>query len=162
MFFRLLYPLHDSFRAFNVFRYATFRSALAAVTAPVLSLVLGPWLIRRLRHFQIGQEIREEGPASHQTKKGTPTMGGLLIITAIVLPTLMWVNLANPLVWIATPSIVLFGLIGFLDDYLKLTRKRNLGLRPSAKFGLQLVLGALIGLSLMALARAGLGESRLQ
>ncbi len=162
MFFRLLYPLHDSFRAFNVFRYATFRSALAAVTALVLSLALGPWLIRRLRQFQIGQEIREEGPSSHQTKRGTPTMGGILIITSIVLPTLMWVNLDNPLVWVATGSIVLFGLIGFIDDYLKLTKKQNLGLRPSTKFALQLVLGVLIGLALMGLSSAGQWEANLQ
>jgi phospho-N-acetylmuramoyl-pentapeptide-transferase len=162
MFYRLLYPLHESLGAFNVFRYATFRSALAAFTALVLALVLGPWLIDRLRQFQIGQEIREEGPASHQAKAGTPTMGGLLIITAIVVPTLMWTNLANPLVWIGVGSVVLFGGIGFLDDYLKITKKRSLGLRAGAKFGLQLALGAGIGIVLLVLSRHGLWETHLQ
>ena len=162
MVYYLLYHLHDRFGAFNVFRYATFRSALAASTALLLALALGPWLIRRLSEFQIRQEIREEGPASHQAKRGTPTMGGLLIITAIVLPTLMWANMADPLVWIAVGSILLFGLVGFMDDYLKIARRQNLGLRPSAKFGLQILIGLLIGLALMALTRVGLWDTHLQ
>src|SRR5213594_2306951 len=101
MLFHLLYPLHSQAGPFNVFRYITFRSALAALTALVLSLILGPRLIGRLRLLQIGQEIREEGPQSHQVKRGTPTMGGLLIVPAIVMPTLLWADIVNPFVWIA-------------------------------------------------------------
>ena len=109
MFYHLLYPLHSYFGAFNVFRYITFRTAMATVTALLVSLLLGPVLIRRLREFQIGQEIREEGPASHRSKRGTPTMGGLLIITAVVLPTLLWADLGNVFVWIAVASTLLRG-----------------------------------------------------
>ena len=162
MFYRLLYPFHETLGAFNVFRYATFRSALAAFTALVLALVLGPWLIRRLQAFQIGQEIREEGPASHQAKAGTPTMGGLLIITSIVVPTLMWTNPANPLVWVGVAAVVLFGAIGFLDDYLKVTKKRNLGLRAAEKFGLQLAVGAGVGIALLVLSSQTHWDTHLQ
>ena len=101
MFYHLLYSLRDTFSAFNVFQYITFRTAMATVTALLVALLLGPGLIRPLRLFQIGQEIREEGPSSHQSKRGTPTMGGLLVITAIVLPTAMWADLSSAFVWIA-------------------------------------------------------------
>ena len=102
MFYLLLYPLHSDYRIFNVFRYITFRTAMAVLSALLVSFILGPGLIRRLRQFQIGQEIREEGPASHQAKRGTPTMGGLLVITAVVLPTLLWADLRNVFVWISS------------------------------------------------------------
>ena len=98
MFYHLLYGLRETYGVFNVFQYITFRTAMATVTALLVSLLLGPGLIRRLQLFQIGQEIRPEGPSSHQTKAGTPTMGGLLVITAIVLPTLLWTDLRNPFV----------------------------------------------------------------
>ena len=139
MFFHLLYGLREYFGAFNVFQYITFRAAMATLTALLVSLLLGPGMIRRLRQFQIGQEIREEGPASHRSKQGTPTMGGLLIITAIVLPTILWADPSNTFVWIAIAATLLFGAIGFADDYLKVSRKRNLGLRVASKFSLQAV-----------------------
>ena len=146
MFYHLLYPLHETFGVFNVFRYITFRTAMATLTALIVALLLGPWLIRHLQRIQIGQEIREEGPASHHAKKGTPTMGGILIITAVVLPTLLWADLTNQFVWTVVVATVMFGAIGFADDYLKITRRRNLGLTAGAKFAAQvLVAGALGG-----------------
>ena len=156
MFYHLLYPLHSYFGAFNVFRYITFRTAMATVTALLVSLLLGPTLIRRLREFQIGQEIREEGPTSHQVKRGTPTMGGLLIITAVVLPTLLWADLGNIFVWIAVASTLTFGAIGFADDYLKVTRRRNLGLTARRKFTLQVLAGGLFGVLLLWLTNQDL------
>ena len=155
MFFHLLYPLRDAIGAFNVFQYITFRTAMATLTALLVSLLLGPRLIVRLRQFQIGQEIREEGPSSHQAKRGTPTMGGLLIITAVVLPTLLWADLRNTYVWIAVASVLLFGLVGFIDDYLKVSRRRNLGLRAKTKFMLQAVVSLSIGLVLLWLSGRG-------
>ena len=113
MFYHLLVPLRDHFGAFNVFQYVTFRAAMATLTALMVSLLLGPGLIRRLGQSQIGQEIRQEGPASHEVKRGTPTMGGLLIITAVLLPTLLWTDLTNVLMWTAVAATVLFGSIGF-------------------------------------------------
>jgi phospho-N-acetylmuramoyl-pentapeptide-transferase len=155
MFYHLLYPLHEVIGAFNVFRYITFRAALATLTALVLSFILGPWLIRRLRRFQIGQEIRDEGPVSHQTKRGTPTMGGILIITAVVLPTLLWADLGNVFVWITVVSTLAFGAIGFADDYLKVARRRSLGLTIRTKFGLQVAVAVGLGLFLIRLAAQG-------
>lgn len=155
MFYYLLYPLHTYIGAFNVFRYISFRTAMATLTALVVSLLLGPRLIRRLRHFQIGQEIREEGPSSHHAKRGTPTMGGLLIIIAVVLPTLLWADPANVFVWIAVGSTLAFGAIGFADDYIKIVRKRNLGLRAGRKFFLQVFTALILGVLLYWLAEQG-------
>jgi phospho-N-acetylmuramoyl-pentapeptide-transferase len=155
MFYHLLYPLQEHFGAFNVFRYITFRTAMATVTALIVSLLLGPGLIRRLQEFQIGQEIREEGPSSHQSKQGTPTMGGILIITAVVLPTLLWADLGNHFVWVAVISTLLFGVIGFVDDFLKIRRKQNLGLTARHKFAAQIVVSLLLGVALIWLADAG-------
>ncbi len=101
MLFHLLYPLAEQYPVFNVFRYITFRTAGAVVTAVLLSLWLGPWFIRMLRRLSIGQNIRDVGPERHQVKAGTPTMGGLLILFSVLLPTLLWANLANPFVWLA-------------------------------------------------------------
>ncbi|MFQ5701910.1 MAG: phospho-N-acetylmuramoyl-pentapeptide-transferase [Acidobacteriota bacterium] len=157
----LLYPLHDSVGVFNVFRYITFRTALAALTALVLSLVLGPFLIEKLSRLQVGQHIREEGPASHYSKKGTPTMGGILIIISVLIPTVLWANPANVFVWIATGSMLAFGSIGFADDYWKVTRRRNLGLTARAKFGWQIMVAATIGFILMRLARLELFTTKL-
>jgi len=161
MFYHLLYPLHEELGVFNVFRYITFRTAMATLTALLVSLLLGPSLIRQLRQFQIGQEIREEGPASHQSKQGTPTMGGVLIIVAIVLPTLLWIDLTNPFAWIAVGSTLAFGAIGFADDYLKVARRRNLGLTARTKFALQLLAGVALGLVLVWLSHAGLFNTQL-
>src|SRR5271155_3473403 len=136
--------LFHRFTPFRVFGYATFRTAFAALTALFLCLALGPWLIAKLREFQIGQYIREEGPKSHQKKAGTPTMGGVLIVISIVVPTLLWADLRHPYVWIALLSLVAFGVIGFIDDYAKVANKRNLGLTARQKFGLQMLVAALL------------------
>jgi phospho-N-acetylmuramoyl-pentapeptide-transferase len=143
--------LFRHFTPFRVFGYVTFRTAFAALTALFLCLILGPWLIAKLREFQIGQYIREEGPKSHMKKAGTPTMGGILIIISIVIPTLLWANLVNPYVWIAMFSLVSFGLIGFWDDYAKVRRKQNQGLTVRQKFGLQILAALLVGFMLLTL-----------
>src|SRR5438309_11675488 len=133
--------LFHSFTPFREFGYITFRTALASLTALFLCVALGPWLIGKLREFQIGQYIREEGPKSHQKKAGTPTMGGILIIISIVIPTLLWADMRYPYVWIAMASLVGYGWIGFLDDYAKITRQRNLGLTGKRKLLYQFLLG---------------------
>src|SRR3981081_2233517 len=121
MLYYLLYEqLHKYVSPFRVFSYTTSRTAFASLTAMFLCIALGPWLISRLRQFQIGQYIREEGPKSHQKKAGTPTMGGVLIIISIIVPTLLWADLSNPYIWMAVLSTIAFGAIGFADDYLKI------------------------------------------
>ena len=124
--YEILFPYFGPLRLFG---YLTFRTAAASIFALVLSVALGPWLIRKLRELQIGQHIREEGPKSHQKKSGTPTMGGLLIGIAVVVPTLLFANLRTAFVWIALFALVGFGLIGFWDDWTKVKKKRNLGRR---------------------------------
>ncbi len=153
-----LYPYNHTLR---LFRYLTFRTAFAGLTALAISLLVGPWLIQRLREFQIGQYIREEGPSTHQMKAGTPTMGGVLIIIAIVIPTLLWADLSNPFVWLAVFALVAFGGIGLLDDTLKLRRRQNLGLRSGQKMMLQIVAALLIAVALLALHAWGLYSTRL-
>src|SRR5215470_10520569 len=118
--YEFLYPLYrywSPLRVLNVFQYITFRTAYASITALLISLLLGPWLIASLREFQIGQHIREEGPKSHQAKAGTPTMGGVLIVLSIVLPTLLWANLRNRFIWLLILSTLAYGAVGFADDY---------------------------------------------
>jgi phospho-N-acetylmuramoyl-pentapeptide-transferase len=161
MLYHLLYPLHDWISILNVFRYITFRSALAALTAMVISFGLGGFLIRKLRELQWGQEIREEGPEEHRVKRGTPTMGGILIITAIVIPTVLWADLRNIFVWIALFATLAFGLIGFTDDYIKIVRRRNLGLTAKQKFAAQILVAAAIGVTLVLLADDGVFSTRL-
>ncbi len=161
MLFYLLYSLHGTFSVFNVTRYITFRTAAASLTALMLSLLLGPWMIRKLREFQIGQVIRHEGPASHRAKAGTPTMGGLLILTASLVPTLLWADLANVYVWIAVVATAAFGAIGFADDYLKITRHSHHGLLPRYKLGLQVVVALGVGFSMIALAHYNVYSTRL-
>jgi phospho-N-acetylmuramoyl-pentapeptide-transferase len=155
MLYHLLYPLHPYVSFLNVFRYITFRMALATLTALLISLALGSHLIRRLREFQIGQQIRPEGPLSHQRKEGTPTMGGLLIVIAVVLPSLLWADLTNPFVWMVLVSTLLYGVIGFTDDYLKITRKRSLGLTARQKMTAQIGVALLLAVALMWLAHEG-------
>ena len=133
LYFLLYEKLQRFVSPFRVFRYTTFRTAFASLTALFLCIALGPWLIHKLRQFQIGQFIREEGPKSHQKKAGTPTMGGILIIISIVIPTLLWADLRYPYVWIAIGALIGFGYIGFLDDYAKITTRRNLGLTGRRK-----------------------------
>jgi phospho-N-acetylmuramoyl-pentapeptide-transferase len=136
----------------NVIQYVTFRTAAGTLTALLISLLFGPALIRRLQEFQIGQHIREEGPKSHQAKAGTPTMGGVLIVASIILPTLLWANLRNPFVWLVVLSTLAYGAIGFADDYLKIRHKRNLGLTGKQKMTLQFFVAFLIGFTLLYLA----------
>ena len=153
MLYHLLLPLEPSFGPLNVVRYITFRTAAASLTALFISLVLGPWLIRKLRDFQVGQIIRQEGPQSHREKAGTPTMGGLLILSSALGPTLLWADLSNPYVWIAVLATVAFGGVGFADDYLKLTRRSHHGLRPRYKMGALLIVGLGVGVSVLVLAQ---------
>lgn len=141
--------------------FITFRTAAASLSALIISLVLGPWLIRRLRAFQVGQVIRQEGPQTHLVKAGTPTMGGLLILAASLGPTLMWANLTNVYVWIAVLATALFGAIGFLDDYLKITRRSSGGLKAREKMGLQILVALGVGVSLMWLAETNQYNTRL-
>jgi phospho-N-acetylmuramoyl-pentapeptide-transferase len=160
----MLYYLHylsTYWPVLNVTRYITFRTAAASLTALALGLLLGPWMIRKLSEFQIGQVIRQEGPATHRTKAGTPTMGGLLILTSALVPTLLWANLANPFIWIAVLSTAAFGAIGFADDYLKIVRRSHHGLLPRYKMLWQVVVGVCVGLSLMFLEAQQLYSTRL-
>ena len=150
--FEQLFPLFSPFR---VFSYITVRTAMAGMTALGLGLILGPWLIRKLRESQIGQHIREEGPESHQHKAGTPTMGGLLICVSIILPTLLWADLGNSYVWLALFGLVGFAAIGWLDDYLKVRQGRNLGLRARSKIALQVLVTLLIAGALARLHAEG-------
>jgi phospho-N-acetylmuramoyl-pentapeptide-transferase len=156
MFYWLLYQqLYPYFTPFRVFRYLTFRIAFAAITALLLALILGPWLIRRLRELQIGQHIREEGPETHRAKAGTPTMGGLLILVSFLVPTLLWADLSNVYVWIAVFSTLGFGLIGFADDYTKLRKSRNLGLTAPEKLFWQILVSLLVAVALVILTAKG-------
>jgi phospho-N-acetylmuramoyl-pentapeptide-transferase len=148
----LLYQkLFPYFRPFRVFRYLTFRTAFATLTALMIALFVGPFVIQKLREFQIGQYIREEGPKDHQKKAGTPTMGGVLICLAILLPTLLWADLTNPFVWLVMGSTLAFGAIGFADDYIKVIHRRNLGLTAKAKLGAQFLVSAAIAVALIAM-----------
>ena len=135
----MLYYLHH-FSGYvpilNVSRYITFRTAAASITALAIGLFLGPWMIRKLREFQIGQVIRQEGPATHRTKAGTPTMGGVLILTSAMVPTLLWANLQNAFIWVAVLATLAFGGVGFADDYLKIVRRSHHGLLPALQAGL--------------------------
>lgn len=151
LYYLFFFVLHRYWSPLNVFRYITVRTALASLTALFLSLVLGPWVVRRLRAMQIGQYIREEGPESHHLKAGTPTMGGVLIITAIVLPTILWADMRNPYVLIALAATICFAAVGFTDDYLKIARKRNLGLRGRTKLILQTLIACLAAAALVFL-----------
>ncbi len=133
MLYLLLYPLHAEISFFNLFRYITFRTIYATLTAILISFLLGPWLIDRLARLQIGQVVRQEGPQTHLKKAGTPTMGGLLILIAVAVPTLFWADLRNLYVWLALFVTVGFGLLGFLDDYRKITRRSTTGLEARFK-----------------------------
>jgi len=156
MLYYLLSPFHTQVgghvSVLNVTRYITFRTAAASLTALAISLLLGPWLIRKLREFQIGQVIRHEGPTSHRPKAGTPTMGGLLILTSALVPTLLWADLANVYVWIAVLSTMGFGAVGFADDYLKVVRRDHHGLRARFKMVAQVVVALFVGIALLVLA----------
>jgi phospho-N-acetylmuramoyl-pentapeptide-transferase len=145
MLYHLLYPLHDYWSVLNVFRYITFRAAYATVTALLISFLVGPWFIARLRAWNMGQQIREDGPATHQSKAGTPTMGGLLIVAAVVVPTLLWANLANRSIWLVLAATLCLGGLGFLDDYLHVVRRRRKGLLGRWKIIGQGLVGVVVG-----------------
>ena len=158
----LLYQkLFPYFRLFRIFRYLTFRCVFASLTALLIGLLIGPFVIQRLREFQIGQYIREEGPQSHQKKGGTPTMGGVLICISIFVPTLLWSDLSNPLVWLVMLSTLAFGAIGFADDYMKVVHRRNLGLTARQKLGLQFLASGAVAVFLVALQARGGYSTRL-
>ncbi len=154
MLYWLLYEkLFPFFHPFRIFRYLTFRTVFASLTALLIAMFIGPYVIQKLREFQIGQYIREDGPQSHMKKSGTPTMGGVLIVIAILLPTVLWSDPANPFVWIAVCATLAFGAVGFADDYIKVVMRRNLGLTARAKLLWQGISAAGVAIALVALAQ---------
>jgi phospho-N-acetylmuramoyl-pentapeptide-transferase len=162
LFYWLLYEkLYPYFHPFRIFRYLTFRTAFASLTALLIALFIGPWVIQKLREFQIGQFIREDGPQSHLKKSGTPTMGGVLIIIAILLPTLLWSDPSNMFVWITVFSTLAYGAIGFADDYIKVVQRRSLGLTARAKLLWQGLAGVLIAIALVVLDQFKLFSTQL-
>ena len=162
MLYWLLYEkLFPFFHPFRIFRYLTFRTAFASLTALMIALFIGPYVIQKLREFQIGQYVREDGPQSHLTKTGTPTMGGVLICIAILLPTVLWSDPANPLVWIAVFSTLAFGAIGFADDYIKVVQRRSLGLTARAKLLWQGLAAATVAVALVVLSQFRMFSTRL-
>jgi len=148
MLYHLLYPLHTVFSFFNVFRYITFRTIYAILTALLISFIIGPWLIKKLRSFQIQQVVREDVPPRHMAKNGTPTMGGSLILAGIIVPTLLWSDLTNRYIWVVLLATVGFGLLGFLDDYIKIRYKDGIGIRARYKFPIQVAIGLVTSLVL--------------
>jgi phospho-N-acetylmuramoyl-pentapeptide-transferase len=158
----LLYEkLFPFFHPFRIFRYLTFRTAFATLTALLIALFIGPWVIEKLREFQIGQYVREDGPQSHLKKTGTPTMGGVLICIAILLPTVLWADPANPFIWITVFSTLAFGAIGFADDYIKVVKRRSLGLTARAKLLWQGLAGASVAIALVVMDQFKLFNTRL-
>jgi phospho-N-acetylmuramoyl-pentapeptide-transferase len=152
LYYLLYHVLQKYFSPLNVFRYITVRTVYASLTAMFLALVFGPWLIRRLRELQIGQYIREEGPQEHKKKAGTPTMGGVLIVLSTAVPVLLWADLTNAFVLMALFALIGFSAIGFVDDYAKVAKKRNLGLTSKRKFLLQVLVSMMAGVGLLALS----------
>jgi len=146
MLYQILYPLREVFSPLNIFQYITFRSASAAILALLISFIFGPLILRKLNQLQIKEEIRDHGPDSHKKKKGTPTMGGLIILTAIIIPTLLLADLTNPFIEILLMSTIWMGLIGFIDDYLKSVKKLKKGLIARYKLTGQILLGLIITL----------------
>ncbi|HUO60791.1 MAG TPA: phospho-N-acetylmuramoyl-pentapeptide-transferase [Candidatus Acidoferrales bacterium] len=152
---------HYNVGPFRIFRYLTFRTAFASVTALFMGLIIGPAIIHRLREFQIGQYIREEGPKAHQKKAGTPTMGGILIVIAIIVPTVLWSDLSNLFVWLTIFATLAYGGIGFADDYLKVAHKQNLGLTARSKMLLQILFGVIVAVALILMQARGLYSTHL-
>ena len=148
MIYYLLYPLHTSYSFFNVFRYITFRTIFASITALLICLVVGPPLIQKLQSLQIDQQIREDGPQSHLLKKGTPTMGGILIIFAVVFSTLLWTDLSINYIWLILLVTVGYGLVGFVDDYRKLAGKSSHGISGKAKLAMEIVIALFVSVIL--------------
>ena len=161
LYYLLYHVLQKYFSPLNVFRYITVRTVYASLTAMFLALVIGPWLIRQLRELQIGQYIREEGPLGHQKKAGTPTMGGVLIVLSTAVPTLMWADLSNPFSLLSLFALLGFSAIGFVDDYAKLAKRRNLGLTGKRKLTLQVVVSCVVGISLLVLSTSSAYSTQL-
>jgi phospho-N-acetylmuramoyl-pentapeptide-transferase len=151
LYYLLYHVLQRYFSPLNVFRYITVRTVYASLTAMFLGLVFGPWLIRRLRELQIGQYIREEGHQEHQKKAGTPTMGGVLIVLSTAVPTLLWADLTNPFILLSLFALIGFAIIGFIDDYAKVSKQRNLGLTAKKKIYFQVFVSLVVGISLLVL-----------
>ncbi len=145
MLYHILYPLHKTLSIFNVFRYITFRTIYASLTAFFICFFMGPWVIGKLKNLQIGQYIRQDGPEAHYKKAGTPTMGGILIIFSIIISSLLWNNLTNRYIWIVILVTMGFGAIGFVDDYLMQIKKKNKGLTVRKKFLLQTIIAVIAG-----------------
>src|SRR5437016_7959172 len=164
MFYEWVYPLHHlaGFSALNVFRYITFRAAYAAITALLLCYWIGPPMIEWLRRVRLGQRIRADGPQAHLAKAGTPTMGGILIVTAIVIPTLLWGNFHSLPVWLALLATLWLGALGFLDDYLRVVKSYPKGLLGRYKLVGQIALGAVIGTILLVWPEHGLSATTTQ
>ncbi len=156
MLYWLLYEvLFKYFSPFRIFHYLTFRTAFASLTALFMGLIIGPAVVRQLRDFQIGQFIREDGPQAHKKKAGTPTMGGVLIAIAIVVPTILWADLRNKFVWLAVLSTAAFAAVGFADDYLKVVHRRNLGLTGRSKLAYQFLIAIAVAVTLVLLQARG-------
>jgi len=151
MLYHLFYPLATDIKLFNVFKYLTFRSIYAMITALLVSFVIGPWVIRKLEGLQARQVIRTDGPESHLKKQGTPTMGGVLILAAIIVPTLLWADLTNTFIWLALFIIVGYGILGFVDDYKKVVEKNPKGLTPRQKMFWQVLLASAVGIMLFTM-----------
>ncbi|KAA3612104.1 MAG: phospho-N-acetylmuramoyl-pentapeptide-transferase [Calditrichaeota bacterium] len=149
MFYYLFYPLRDYISGLNIFQYITFRAASAAITALLISFILGPIIIRLLKKYQIGEEIREEGPEHHKVKSGTPTMGGIIILIAVVVPTLLWAKVLNTYVLLILLATIWMGIVGFVDDYLKVVKKLPKGLIGRYKIAGQVTLGLIVGVSIL-------------
>ncbi len=162
MLYWLLYQkLYIYFHPFRLFRFLTFRTAFASLTALLIALLIGPYVIQKLREFQIGQYIREDGPQSHQKKSGTPTMGGVLICIAIILPTVLWSDPTNPFVWVTVFATLAFGAVGFADDYIKIVKRRSLGLTARAKLMWQGIAAAAVAVALIVLEQFKLFSTQL-
>jgi len=148
MLYHLLYPLHTIYSFFNVFRYITFRTIYAILTALLISFLVGPWLIEKLKVFQIQQVVREDVPSRHMIKNGTPTMGGSMILAALLIPTLFWSDLTNRYIWVVLLTTLGFGILGFLDDYKKVLDKKGIGIKARYKFPIQVAMGLVTSLVL--------------
>jgi phospho-N-acetylmuramoyl-pentapeptide-transferase len=148
MIYHLIYPLYAHLAVLNVFRYITFRTIYATLTALLISLIIAPWFIRKVGQYQVKQYIRDDGPASHQNKAGTPTMGGVFIIFSVLFSVLFWADLSNPFVWLLLFVALAFGLIGFLDDLLMIRRRNSKGLSARSKFLWEIVIALGVGIFL--------------
>jgi phospho-N-acetylmuramoyl-pentapeptide-transferase len=151
MLYHLLYPLAADIRLFNVFKYLTFRTIYAMITALLVAFIIGPWVIRKRESLQARQVIRTDGPESHLKKQGTPTMGGVLILASIIIPTLLWSDLTNRYVWLALFIIISYGIIGFVDDYRKVVEKNTKGLSARQKMFWQILLAGGVATTLYQL-----------